>query len=128
MWNKMKQFFKTYWKPVAIVGGISVTIIIGLLFKIDARVLALWALIAGFVTNGFVALGTLVALVPILGPLLIKLLSLPIFYLFNGIGYLVSLLLIKKGYGAEVVSHRLLSIILLVGVAIGYILGNLLPL
>ncbi len=128
MWHKMKHFFKTYWKPIAIVGGITVTIIIGLLFKIDARVLALWALIAGFVTNGFVALGTLIALVPILGPLLIKLLSLPIFYLFNGIGYLVSLLLIKKGYGAEVVSHRLLSIILLVGVAIGYILGNLLPL
>ncbi len=72
MWNKMKHFFKTYWKPIAIVGGISVTIIIGLLFKIDARVLALWALIAGFVTNGFVALGTLIGLVPILGPLLLS--------------------------------------------------------
>ena len=128
MWNKMKQFFRTYWKPAAIVGGITVTIIVGLQFEIDAGVLALWALIAAFITNGFVALGTLIALVPILGPLLIKLLSLPIFYLFNGIGYLISLLMIKKGYGADVISHRLLSIILLVGVAIGYILGNLLPL
>ena len=128
MWKKLKQFIKTYWKPIAIVGGITITIIICVQFKIDAKVLALWALIAGFVTNGFVALATLIGLVPVLGPLLIKLLSLPVFYLFNGIGYLISLLMIKKGYGAEVVSQRVLSIILLVGVAIGYILGNLLPL
>lgn len=128
MWKKLKHFIKTYWKPIAIVGGITITIIIGVQFKIDAKVLALWALIAGFVTNGFVALATLIGLIPVLGPLLIKLLSLPVFYLFNGIGYLISLLMIKKGYGAEVVSQRVLSIILLVGVAIGYILGNLLPL
>lgn len=113
---------------MAIVGGITLSVSIGAYFEIDAKILAIWALAVGFITNGFVALATLVALVPILGPILVKLLSLPIFYLLNGSGYLVSLVAIKKGYGVEVVHHRLLTIILLVGVVIGYILGNLLPL
>ena len=128
MWNKIKKFFSAYWKPMAIVSGIVLSVMLGARFEVDAKVLALWAVTVGLVTNGFVALATLVGLVPFLGPILVKLFTLPIFYLFNGIGYLVSLVAIKKGYGAEVINHRLLTIMLLIGVAIGYILGNLLPL
>lgn len=128
MRTKLKAFFASYWKPLAIVSGIALSMGIGIYFKIDAKILAIWVLAAGFITNGFAALATLIALVPILGPLLVKLLSLPLFYLLNSVGYLVSLLAIKKGYGVEVISHKLLTIILLVGVVIGYILGNLLPL
>ena len=112
---------------MTLVGGIVLSVVLGVKFNVDAKVLALWAVTVGLVTNGFVALATLVSLVPILGPILVKLFALPIFYLFNGIGYMVSLLAIKKGYGAEVINHRLLTIILLLGVVIGYILGNLLP-
>ena len=127
MLNKIKQFFAAYWKPMALVGSIALSVLLGAMFNVNAKVLALWAVTVGLVTNGFVALATLVSLVPILGPVLVKLLSLPFFYMLNGIGYLVSLLAIKKGYGVEVISHRFLTIILLIGVVIGYILGNLLP-
>lgn len=127
MLDKIKQFFAAYWKPMALVGSIALSVLLGAMFNVNAKVLALWAVTVGLVTNGFVALATLVSLVPILGPVLVKLLSLPFFYMLNGIGYLVSLLAIKKGYGVEVISHRFLTIILLIGVVIGYILGNLLP-
>ena len=127
MLDKIKQFFAAYWKPMALVGSIALSVLLGAMFDVNAKVLALWAVTVGLVTNGFVALATLVSLVPILGPVLVKLLSLPFFYMLNGIGYLVSLLAIKKGYGVEVISHRFLTIILLIGVVIGYILGNLLP-
>ena len=127
MLDKIKQFFAAYWKPMALVGSITLSVLLGAMFNVNAKVLALWAVTVGLVTNGFVALATLVSLVPILGPVLVKLLSLPFFYMLNGIGYLVSLLAIKKGYGVEVISHRFLTIILLIGVVIGYILGNLLP-
>ena len=127
MLDKIKQFFSAYWKPMALVGSIALSVLLGAMFNVNAKVLPLWAVTVGLVTNGFVALATLVSLVPILGPVLVKLLSLPFFYMLNGIGYLVSLLAIKKGYGVEVISHRFLTIILLIGVVIGYILGNLLP-
>ena len=128
MWARIRNFFAAYWKPMALVGGIALTVIVGVIFEINARILALWALTAAIVTNGFAALATLVALVPILGPLLVKLFALPVFYMLNGVGYMVSLLAIKKGYGVEVIHHKFLTIILLIGVVIGYILGNLLPL
>lgn len=127
MLHKIKKFFAVYWKPMALVGSIALSVFLGAMFEVNAKVLALWAVTLGLVTNGFAALATLVALVPFLGPLLVKLLSLPFFYMLNGIGYLVSLLAIKKGYGAEVINHRLLTIILMIGVVIGYVLGNLLP-
>ena len=124
----IRGFFQSYWKALAIVGGIVGVVAVGLSFNVDAKALALFALVAGFITNGFVALATLVSLVPVVGPLLVKVLSIPIFYLFNALGYLLSVLAIKKGYGAEVVSYRVLTIILLVGIVIGYIIGNLVPL
>ncbi|MCH8328359.1 MAG: hypothetical protein IID15_07550 [Candidatus Marinimicrobia bacterium] len=127
MLEKTKRLFAGNWKAMALVGSIALSVYLGAMFEVNAKVLALWAVTVGLVTNGFVALATLVSLVPVLGPLLVKLLSLPFFYMLNGIGYLVSLLAIKKGYGVEVISHKLLTIILMIGVVIGYILGNLLP-
>jgi len=124
----IRGFFQSYWKALAIVGGIVGVVAVGLYFRVDAKALALFALVAGFVTNGFVALATLVSLIPVVGPLLVKVLSIPVFYLFNALGYLLSVLAIKKGYGSEVVSYRVLTIILLVGIVIGYIIGTLVPL
>ncbi len=128
MLSAIKSFFKAYWKALIIVGGIIAVVAVGLYFNVNAKLLALFALVAGFITNGFVALATLVSLIPVVGPLLVKVLSIPIFYLFNALGYLLSVLAIKKGYGAEVVSYRVLTIILLVGIVIGYVIGNLVPL
>lgn len=127
MWNKIKTFFTVYRAPMLIVSGISLVVLIGFYFDIDAKFLALFAVVAGLVTNGFAAAATLITLVPIAGPLIVKLLSMPLFYLFNSLGYFLSFVAIKKGYGADVISHRLLTFILLLGVVIGYILGNIFP-
>lgn len=128
MWSSIKDFFRAYWLSIIIVGGLASMVGVGLHYQVDLKVLALITLIAGFITNGFVALATLIALVPIVGPFLVKLLSLPIFYLFNGLGYFLSLLAIKKGYGTEIVSYRVITVMFLVGVVIGYTIGNLMPL
>jgi len=127
MWTRIKDFFRIYWRSIAIVSSIAVLVVVGLMLKIDAKLLAIFAVVAGFITNGFVALATLTSLVPLVGPLLVKVLSLPIFWLLNTTGYFASLVAIKKGYRAEVINNRLLTIMLLIGVLIGYILGNLLP-
>lgn len=128
MWSRIKIFFHIYWRSIAIVSAITILVVAGLMLKIDAKVVALFALVAGFITNGFVALATLTSLVPIVGPLLVKVLSLPVFWLLNTTGYFASLVAIKKGYRAEVINNRLLTIMLMIGLLIGYILGNLFPL
>ncbi|MEE9466266.1 MAG: hypothetical protein V3W14_11925 [Candidatus Neomarinimicrobiota bacterium] len=127
MWSRIKDFFRIYWRSIVIVTSIAALVAVGLMLKIDAKIIAIFAVVAGLITNGFVALATLTSLIPLVGPLLVKLLSLPIFWLLNTTGYFASLVAIKKGYRAEVINNRLLTIILLIGVLIGYILGNLLP-
>ena len=128
MWPKIQSIVHNYWRPIAIVGGISAAVLVGLYLQVDAKLLALLALIAGIVTNGFAALGALVVVVPVVGPLLVKLFSIPVFYMLNSVGYLVSTVAMKKGYRLGALNRRMLTVILLAGVAIGYILGNLIPL
>ena len=128
MWTQIKDFFRIYWRSIAIVSALAALVAVGLLLKIDAKIVALIALVVGFVTNGFVALATLMSLVPLVGPLLVKVFSLPIFWLLNTTGYFASLVAIKKGFRTEVINNRLLTIMLLIGIVIGYVLGNFLPL
>ncbi len=126
-WLPVQAFFKIYWKPLTIVGATGGAIILGVYFGVDTKALALFALIIGFIANGFAALATVTGLIPIVGPILVKLLSLPIFYILNSIGYFVSLVAVRKGYAADVANSKLMTVILLVGIVIGYIIGNLLP-
>ena len=68
----------------------------------------------------------IIALVPIIGPLLVKVLSLSIIWLLNAIGYLVSYVAIKRGYSKDVLTYRAITIALISGIVIGFVLGNLL--
>jgi tetrahydromethanopterin S-methyltransferase subunit F len=65
-------------------------------------------------------------MVPIVGPLLVKVLSLSIIWLLNAIGYLVSYIAIKRGYSKDVISYRGLTIALITGIVIGFVLASLL--
>jgi hypothetical protein len=64
--------------------------------------------------------------VPIIGPLLVKVLSLSIIWLLNAVGYLVSYVAIKRGYSKDVLTYRAVTISLITGIVIGFILANLL--
>lgn len=68
----------------------------------------------------------LIGLVPIIGPLLVKVLSLSIIWLLNAIGYLVSYIAIKRGYSKDVISYRGVTIALITGIVIGFVLASLL--
>ena len=68
----------------------------------------------------------LIGLVPIIGPLLVKVLSLSIIWLLNAIGYLVSYIAIKRGYSKDVISYRGVTIALIAGIVIGFVLASLL--
>jgi hypothetical protein len=47
-------------------------------------------------------------------------------WLLNAIGYLVSLIAIRRGYTKDVLTYRGLTIALIVGIVIGYVVCKLL--
>ena len=124
---KLGQFIKSNPKTILTLLGISISVYLMLTFNLDVRAIAIITLLLGYITNIFVGLTTLVGLVPIIGPLIVKVFTIPFFWLLNGMGYFTSAYAIKKGYGRDIVSHRLITITLLTGIVLGYILGHLIP-
>ncbi len=99
--------------------------LLGLKFNLDAYVMVITLSIIAFLTKAFTGLLTLIGIVPRIGPFLIKVLSLPIFWLINGLGYLASLLAIKKGHGKSVITYRIITIEFLFGTLFGYVLARI---
>jgi hypothetical protein len=98
---------------------------LGLLFKIDKEVIAVAVVIFGIIANAFAGLAAIIAMIPVVGPLIINILSLPIFWLLNALGYFVSVVAIRKGFGRDVVNYRIITVIFLIGFAVGFILARL---
>ena len=124
---KLGQFIKSNPKTILTLSGIGISGYLMLAFNLDVRAIAIITLLLGYITNIFVGLTTLVGLVPIIGPLIVKVFTIPFFWLLNGMGYFTSAYAIKRGYGRDIVSHRLITITLLTGIVLGYILGHLIP-
>jgi hypothetical protein len=98
---------------------------LGLHFNVDHRVLAGGVFVAGVLTNAFAWLVGIISLVPLIGPLIVKVLSIGFIWLLNAIGYLVAFVAIRRGYSKDVLTYRGLTVALIVGIVIGYILGKL---
>ena len=126
----MSSFFQTIKKHPK---TISTIIVIALgaysmwLLNWDVRAIAIITLVVGYITNIFAGLSILTASIPIIGPIIVKLFAIPFFWMLNLTGYFTSVVAIKKGYGKTVMSHRIITLTLLAGIIIGYILGHLIP-
>ncbi|MCH8011708.1 MAG: hypothetical protein IIA61_07155 [Candidatus Marinimicrobia bacterium] len=58
----------------------------------------------------------IIVLIPIVGPLIMNVFTVPFFWILYGLGYFVSVIAIKNGYSKDLVRSRVLTIILLVDV------------
>jgi len=126
--NAFVKFIKKNPKFIITVTFLTVVIVIMFHFDMDTKAIAIVAIVLGYITNAFVGAAALISMVPIIGPLILKVLSIPFFWILNAMGYFTSAYAIRKGYGKDVVTHRMVVVVLLVGIVIGYILGNLVPL
>ena len=124
----MKDFFKQRWKHILAWALILVIIIIALKMEVDGKIVVFVTLILGFFTQIFAGFGALVAMVPWIGPFIIKVFTIPFFWLLNAMGYFVSIIAIKKGYSKQLTRSRVLTVALLFGIIIGYVLGHIIPL
>ena len=97
-------------------------------YGINERIIILATLVLGVFTQIFTGITSLIAIIPFFGPFILKVISRPIFYFLNALGWVISAIAIKKGYVNELSKSRTVTFALLVGIIIGYILGNIIPL
>jgi len=123
--SKIKQFLTNY--RVAILAWLLIVLLIeaGLYYRVDKSVVALAVLSVGVVGQAFGALVVWIGFIPLVGPMVAHVLSLPFLWLLNGVGYLVSILAIRRGYSKDVLNYRIITITLMFGITFGYVLGKL---
>ena len=129
--NKITLVSKLKWKIlvwIILVMSLSLAFFYGKQYGINQRIIILITLALGTFTQIFSGITSLIALIPFFGPFILKVISIPIFYILNAMGWVVSAVAIKKGYVNELSKSRTITLALLVGIIIGYILGNIIPL
>ena len=106
--------------------GIGGLVWLGLHFNVDRSVIAGSVVAVGLLTNAFAWLLGIIALVPVIGPIIVKVLSIGFIWLLNAVGYLVSYIAIRRGYSKDVLTYRGITIATIIGIVIGFVLGKLL--
>ncbi len=106
--------------------GIGGLVWLGLHFNVDRSVIAGSVVAVGLVSNAFAWLLGIIALVPIIGPIVVKVLSIGFIWLLNAVGYLVSYIAIRRGYSKDVLTYRGITVAVIIGIVIGFVLGKLL--
>lgn len=123
--GKFEAFYIKY--KYALIAWFAMVVLglIGLYLGIDRHVIGGVVILVGLLGQAFAALVALIGIVPFVGPIIAKVLALPFIWLINGIGYLASIIAIKRGYSKDVINYRIITVALLIGITIGYILGKL---
>ena len=115
-----------YWILMAL-GFMMTLIYLMVYFQLDNRIITIIAIIIAYITNLFSSLLLMISAIPIIGPMIVKILTLPVFWLINGLSYFTSAYAIQQGHGKIIFKQRILILILLFGIIVGYIIGNLFP-
>ncbi len=124
---KISSQLKNYRKKFLGWFVIFLLIFLAIYYGVDKKIIVLTTFILSIFTEIFVGISALIAIIPFVGPLIIKVVSIPIFWILNALGTLVSALAIKKGYTNKLAKGRIITLALLIGIIIGYILGHLTP-
>ena len=103
---------------------IAALIYFGCQYHVDAKVIAGGSVVIGLLSGAFAWLVGVIGLVPIIGPIIVKVLSIGFIWLLNAVGYVFSYIAIKRGYSQDVLTYRGLTIALIVGIVIGYIIAQ----
>ena len=129
--SSLRIISKLKWKIIIwilIIITIYLAFSYGKQYGINHKIVILVTLILGVFTQIFTGITSLIAIIPFFGPFILKIISIPIFYFLNALGWVVSAIAIKKGFVNELSRSRTVTLALLVGIILGYILGNIIPL
>ena len=119
---------KVWWKNWKVMVPIWLAMIAltwwGIEHQVNSPVIVGSVLVIGLISNAFAWMLGVIALVPIIGPLIAKVLTVGFIWLINAVGYLISYIAIKRGYSKDVLTYRGLTIAVIIGIVIGFVLGK----
>ena len=79
--SKKISFFKNYKFHILLWILIGVAVIVALQYGVDEKIVVFTTLILGVFTQVFAGLGALIAMIPIIGPILIKVITLSLIHI-----------------------------------------------
>jgi hypothetical protein len=127
--SRTASFFKDTKRMLFFITIIIATGVAGKLLDWDDEVTGGILVLLGIISSVFSWLGaailSLIAIIPIIGPLVVTILSSSILWVINGLGYFVSVVAIKAGHGKTVLNYRLLVLVFLTGLVSGYVIAKL---
>jgi hypothetical protein len=114
------------WKIMLPVWALMLGLVwLALRLGVDEDAVAGGAVLFGLLTSAFAWLVGVIGMVPVVGPFIVQVLAIPVIWLLNALGYLVSYIAIRRGYSQDVLTYRGLTLALIIGIVIGFILGAL---
>ncbi len=125
MKKKIKDFWGAYRKFILIWLVILLFTIISIALGFDKKIIALVVILIGFLTQAFAGLIGMVGAIPSIGPMIVKVITLPFFILLNAIAYIFTFFALRMGLKRDIVRARIIATALLVGIVIGFILGRI---
>jgi len=119
MFRKMSQkiinFIKKNWKIIFVLLVLLLFIVVAQRIGLDKKITVFIVLILGYMTQLFTVLVALIAAVPIIGPPIAAIISLPLIFIVNAIAYMVTFFSLRKGYAKDVLGSRVLVTTFLIG-------------
>ncbi|MCK4576692.1 hypothetical protein KAU34_09815 [candidate division WOR-3 bacterium] len=123
--KRMKTFWVAYRKFILIWLIIALFTIISITLGFDKKIIALVVLLVGFLTQAFGGLVGMIGAIPTIGPMIVKIVTLPFFLLLNAFAYLFTFFALRMGLKRDIVRARIIVTAFLVGIVIGFILGRI---
>jgi hypothetical protein len=125
IWKKISSPFKENWKIFLVLILLLVFIYVAQHYGLDKELTVFVVLFLGYVTQLFSVLVGFIATIPVIGPPIAQIISLPFIFIVNAIAYLVTFFSLRKGYAKELLGSRVLVTSFLVGLILGYALGKI---
>lgn len=93
--------------------------------KITASVIILYGLITPVFYGIISVLGAWLAAIPWIGPIIIKIISIPVFWILQGTAYLGSIIFVAKGESKKAIDAKIFALVFFAGFILGYIISKI---
>jgi len=103
---------------------IGTFIVVGWVLHFSKELLAIVLLLGGLFTQAFTFVISIVAMVPLVGPIVVSILTWPILFIIKGVTFIMTYFAIRRGYGRDIIRANVLASTFFVGTIFGFILGR----
>lgn len=124
MKQKIGEFIQKYERTILVWIIILGFLAISISWGVEGKLIAFVVVVFGLFTQAFQGLIGLLGLIPYIGPYVGRILSLPLFWVLNGLAYLVTFFAVRFGEAKRAVGSRVITIAFLIGVVVGFIFGK----